>query len=436
LPRLFFLPTNEPGVGMTIKAWQAVSVLAVAAAMLALWELPAGTRLGTAGISLAAGVAALALMAASALLGSRWSPIERAFGGLDRVYVVHKWLGIWALAFASLHLLFKASTDAWTLAPILELPAPWARFVRQLSYVALGSIVLLALNRNIPYSTWRWWHKLSGPAFLVVVLHWLSIKSPIRIDSAAGLWLATWAVLGAAGAFYRLLLYPLLARHAEYEVVAIDPGRSAAHLQLLPVSHPVEFVPGQFGFLRMKHDGLREPHPFTIASGSGGDGRVDFVVRALGDFTHRLVTHARPGMRADVYAPYGCFARNTAAAREVWIGGGVGISPFIAWLQDLAADGFEKVTLFYFHTPGREFPELPVLEGMARERGAELVSVPGGPRDPAFVERFAALCREHDPATVDVAFCGPKGLLTHVRAELGANGVPAENLRHELFEFR
>src|SRR5690606_9388973 len=231
---------------------------------------------------------------------------------------------------------------------------------------------------------WRWWHKLSGPLFLVVVLHWLSFPSPIRLESAPGIWLAAWSVLGAAGALYKLLLYPLVTRQAEYEVVAIDPGKAAAHIQLKPVAHPVRFVPGQFGFLRMKHDGLREPHPFTIASGSGGDGRVDFVVRALGDFTSRLVARVRPGMRADVYAPYGRFTRRAGAACEAWIAGGVGISPFIAWLKDPAREDFDGVTLFYFHTPGREFPAVDVLAGMAAARGARLVPLAGGAHDPGF----------------------------------------------------
>ena len=421
---------------MAIRAWQAVTVVALIGAGLTFWDLPAGSRAGLGGLSLAAGVAALGLMAAAALLGSRWSWIEPLFGGLDRVYEAHKWMGVWALGLASLHFLFKAGHEAWQVAPILELPGFWTRLLRQASYVALGLIVLLALNRAIPYSQWRWWHKLSGPLFLVVVLHWLSFKSPIRLDSASGAWLAAWSVLGVAGALYKLLLYRFFARQAEYEVVAIDPGASAAHLQLAPVGRPVAFEPGQFGFLRMHAHGLREPHPFTIASGSGGDGRVDFVVRALGDYTTRLVSQVRPGMRADVFAPYGRFRRNVDAAREVWIGGGVGISPFIAWLRDERADRFDKVTLFYFHTPGREFPELPVLAGMAAARGAELVGVAGGPDDPAFHQRFAALCREHGPEAIDVALCGPAGLLQRVRAALHDNGVPAGNLRHELFEFR
>src|SRR5690606_3679676 len=180
-----------------------------------------------------------------------------------RVYLVHTWLGFWALAVASFHLVFKADLGSWDTAAIMAMPRGWSHFVRQFSFVALMLILLLALNRNIPYGTWRLWHKLSGPLFIVVVLHWLSIRQPLPLNSPAGLWLAALAALGIVAALYKVLLYPFLARHAEYRVVAINPGAAAMHLQLEPVGKGIDFRSGQFGFLRMKEEGLREPHPFT-----------------------------------------------------------------------------------------------------------------------------------------------------------------------------
>src|SRR5690606_16505473 len=110
---------------------------------------------------------------------------------------------------------------------------PVTRLVRQLSYVALVFIVVLALNRKIPYNQWRWWHKLSGPLFLIVVAHWLSFPSPIKLTSPAGLWLALTSTLAIVAALYKLLLYPFLARHGEYEVVGVLPGAGGAvHLSL------------------------------------------------------------------------------------------------------------------------------------------------------------------------------------------------------------
>ena len=418
---------------MPIKSWQAVLLPAAISFVLAAAEIPPGTWFTTAAISLASGVTALTLMATAAMLGARWGFVESWFGGLDRVYRVHKWMGIWALGFASCHLAFKAGMDGWDTAAIVTLPSGVTRLVRQLSYVALMFIVLLALNRNIPYSMWRWWHKLSGPLFLIVILHSLSIKSPIELATPAGLWLALVSVLGIAAAAYKLLLYRFFSTHAEYKVTDISPGGSAVHMTLMPVGRPILFEPGQFGFLRMKEDGLREPHPFTIASGNRPDGQVEFLIRSLGDYTQKLIAETKIGMRADIYAPYGCFKRRMEAKREVWIGGGVGISPFVAWLKDETAGGFDKVTLFYFYTPGREFPNAQVLADMARQRGAEFVPVLEGP---AFSQRFAEIARDADPTVVDVSFCGPNGLLEQIRQQMRRNDIPESNLRYEYFAFR
>src|SRR5690606_38547725 len=128
-------------------------------------------------------------------------------------------------------------------------------------------------------------------------------------------------------------------------------------------------------------DGLREPHPFTIASGK--DGRVHFVVRALGDYTGKLVAQTVPGMHAEIYGPYGRFERRPAA-REVWIAGGVGITPFISWLTDPSAKRFDDVTFFYFFTPGREFPSAELIHRLAEERGVAFVPIPGGPSSREF----------------------------------------------------
>lgn len=419
-----------------IRHWHVVAFPIVISLVVVALQLPAKDWPTTAALSLATGVAALAMMGMGALLSARLGAVEHLLGGLDRVYLVHKWLGVWALGLASFHLVFHAGMQGWANGVILPLPREVARFVRQFSFVGLMFIVLLALNRNIPYSVWRWWHKLSGPLFLVVVLHWLSIKSPITLASPAGVWLALTAAAGVCAATYKLLLYRFVTGQAEYRVVAVTPGKAAIHLILEPVGRPIAFRPGQFGFLRMKADGLREPHPFTIASGNTADGRVDFVIRALGDFTSKLVAQTKVGMVADIYAPHGRFIRDTQAKREVWIGGGVGISPFIAWLKDEEAGHFERVTLFYFYTPGRQFPDVPVLQAMAAECGVSFVPVPDGPVSAAFQQRFEAIVREAGASEVDIAFCGPAGLLPVIRAQMRSQGVPESNLHYEYFNFR
>lgn len=398
--------------------------------------IPAGTWWSTAALSLGSGIAAVSLMAMAAVLGARWKWLESVFGGLDRVYETHKWLGVWALVFALVHFVFKAGNAEWQTAAIVTLPGPATRLVRQLSLVALGLIVLLALNRNIPYRVWRWWHKLSGPLFLIVVAHWLSFKSPIALPSPPGVWLAVLSLLAVVAATYKLLLYPMLSQHAEYRLQSVSGNGGAVHLQLAPVGRKIPFVPGQFAFLSFRREGLREPHPFTIAGAATDDGSIAFMVRALGDYTARLVKEAEPGLTAEVYAPFGRFQRARDGRAEIWIAGGVGVTPFLAWLQEADGAPFDRVTFFHFFTPGRELPEAVDPRALSGQRGVELVEITTGPGASEFRNRFAAIVAEAGPGHVRISFCGPKGLLRQVRSLMHETGVPDDRLRHELFEFR
>jgi predicted ferric reductase len=419
---------------MQLSSRTAIVGIVVISFAVTLGELPRSDWPTLAAMSLASGVAALALMASAALLGGRLKMVESLFGGLDRVYRVHKWLAVWALAFASFHFAFKAGMQTWETASILQLPPFYTRLVRQLSLLALVFILLLALNRRIPYHRWRWWHKLSGPLFLIVVLHWLSFRTPIGLASPAGIWLAILSSLGIAAATHKLLLYRFVSNHAEYRVVKATKTATALDLQLEPVDKPISFKAGQFGFISLKEEGLREPHPFTIAQGTGG--HMHFAIRDLGDYTHRLVRLTKEGMYADIYAPFGRFERPATDRREVWIAGGVGISPFIAWLTDASAKHGPAATLFYFFTPGREFPSVEQIAQLAVASGTEVVPISAGPSDPGFAQHFERIVREAGAKQVEVAFCGPKGLLEHVQRLMARLGVPRTNLRFEYFEFR
>src|SRR5690606_23083782 len=96
-----------------IEPWHAIGFLTALSFALGLAEIPRSDWFTLATLSLASGVTAFSLMGTAAVLGGRWHFIEALFGGLDRVYLAHKWLGVWALGFASVHLAFKAGMDGW-----------------------------------------------------------------------------------------------------------------------------------------------------------------------------------------------------------------------------------------------------------------------------------------------------------------------------------
>ncbi len=419
-----------------IKTWHFLSLLCVISTLAVLYEIPAQTLWHTATWSLVAGVVALVYMGASCVLATRWKWVEDLFGGLDRVYETHKWLGIWALVLASFHFLFKAKLNIWDISPILEIEKNWARFFRQLSFVGLGAIILLALNRNIRYSIWRWLHKLSGPVFLVVVLHWLSQASPIALGSPAGIWLAIVSILGVSGAFYKLFLYFFFAPGGIYRIARIERGPQAIYLTLEPKGRGarLQFSAGQFGFLSVLSSGLREPHPFSIASVENEKGTLHFVIRVLGDYTKTLYERAEVGMTASVQAPYGRFTRPSTASQELWIGAGVGITPFISWLQDQENRNFHTVSLVYCFDPERAFPSFETIQNLSEQAGVTLVPNPSGGQ--ALKECVRQAAQQHDPTTIHISYCGPQGLLHKLQELMQELGIPEQNIQFELFEFR
>ena len=134
--------------------------------------------------------------------------------------------------------------------------------------------------------------------------------------------------------------------------------------------------------------------------------------------------------------PYGRFdfaAGRSASQPQVWIAGGIGITPFVARLQALAAMPGEQrptVDLFYAARSAQAFPEnLPALcaaAGVRLHRRATDCQKTFTPDD-------VAACL---PAGGSVWFCGPAGWGDELARHLGAAGLPGRAFHRECFEFR
>lgn len=81
---------------------------------------------------------------------------------------------------------------------------------------------------------------------------------------------------------------------------------------------------GQFAFVTS--DRRESAHPYTLASAWKDDGRIVFITKALGDHTSRLRERLKIGDPVTVEGPYGCFTFADQRARQIWVGGGIGIT--------------------------------------------------------------------------------------------------------------
>ena len=291
-------------------------------------------------VAKAASLSATTLMCWCVVLSARFRVMEDLFGGLDKAYQVHKRLGKALCLVIVLHPVFLAAHR------LPDLPAFLAYFGPELEFsdaYALGKdmglaamvplfiLVGLSLRLVMRYDRWKGLHELLGPVFILVAAHVYLVHADVA--RYAPLRVVFWGMLlmsAAAWVHIRFLYGRLGPRHA-YEVELIEPLGDIRVITFRPLGKPMNFKASQFVYLVIRKPPIPpEPHPYSIASGYSPDGRFKLGIKEVGDHT-RSLAHLKPGDRTDVYGPYGRFSEPffTRGRDCVFIGGGIGITPFI-----------------------------------------------------------------------------------------------------------
>lgn len=303
------------------------------------------------------------------------------------------------------------------------------------AFYAAVLLIVLALIKRFPYRLFQKTHKLIAVAYLVLVYHSIVLTSFNYWTQPIG-WLLSILMLG--GTISALVV--LTGKVGDKRKV---PGEIDS-LEYYPALHVIEgsikmqpgwpgHKPGQFAFVTSDHN--EGAHPYTIASAwDESDGCLVFIVKELGDHTSRLRQKLRVGMPVSVEGPYGYFDFEDDKLHQIWIGAGIGITPFIARMKFLAKQpGTKHIVLF--HTT-REF-EQAAIDKLIRDAEAARITlrVHVSGRDPRL---SAELLRETVPhwRESSVWFCGPSGFGKKLREDLLVNGLTAHDFHQELFEMR
>ena len=401
--------------------------------------ITAGLPLG-AQVSYFAGSCSVIGMALGLLLSARPRPVETAFGGLDRMYQLHKYLGVAALLLFIAHYATvpgEPEADALAAGAAAEeegLPIDLFGLIAMIGFTLL---IIVSLNRKIPYHRWLTTHRFMGLLFLVVGIHVALVLydgEEIPLLSAPGAALALLLIAGLAAYVYKQLLYGGKERRP-FTLAAVNRLERATEVVLRPKNGMLAFEPGQFAFVTIDAEGFRESHPFTISSGAGEDG-LRFTMKVLGDYTRRVRDDLAAGADVAVEGPYGRFSPLRGSERQVWVAGGIGITPFLSVLRTMAPGHGKTIRLYYCVRTAKEALFFDELEGRAAELDGvtvRLMESDAGRRVDAF-----AIAAELDGGLRDWGFylCGPKPLVAAVAGGLARQGVAARRIHSEEFEFR
>ena len=161
-----------------------------------------------------------------------------------------------------------------------------------------------------------------------------------------------------------------------------------------------------------------------------------FVTKALGDHTSTLHEVLKPDLPVVVEGPYGRFTFNQGRGRQIWIGGGIGITPFLARMQQMQQEPgvhHEAVDLFYT-TAQEDADVLQLLNDQAAAAGVRLQVLVD--RRDGYLTGERLRQQVPDWQTASVWFCGPTGFAEALRQDLMAHGLTADQFHQELFAMR
>ncbi len=391
------------------------------------------TGRGSPGLALFFGASSILLMAWSFVLALRLRFLEPLFGGLDRMYRVHRWAGTIAVVAMFLHIQTGFAIKGGIEGSSRSL-ARQARDLAGVGEIVLYVLIGLSLLRWVPYRWWRLTHKLLGIPYLFACFHFFTAQKPYANGSAWGWWFGAWMVAGTIAWIARVVVLDAVLPGRRYRLVSADTTGTVTDLRLAPVDRR-RFGQriGQFAFVKLQVPGMREPHAFTIAS-NPSDTELRFLIKDLGDWSGRL--HAADasvlaGATVIVEGPYGKFRPLSGTGPDLWVAGGVGITPFLAAAGSLPERGGTDIpTLVYCVRTRADAMALTELEAAAASGRIRLslhVSDEGTRLDPA---RLATIARRSDLRGVHVNVCGPDALVAgvvHAGRHLHASDVHTED---------
>ncbi|MEM8540253.1 MAG: ferredoxin reductase family protein [Pseudomonadota bacterium] len=387
----------------------------------------------TTGTTMLGGIAFL-LMTCSIVLSTRLLAFEDWFGGLDRMYQVHKVAGVVSALFVLVHFFGVPK----------ELPAgidPVANALVPSVPLGMGALILLvislalALNRRISYSRWRPMHKLMGLVYFLSIGHFM-MAPPIFFErfSASGFYLIAAAIIGVLSFLYSV--FGMNKRTGlKFTIEAVNALERATEIVLKPTGNMLEFKPGQFAFVEIQGKSWSEPHPFTISSAPGED-RLRFTIKVLGDWTRKVREELEAGGEVLVRGPYGRFDAETAGNKQIWLAGGIGLTPFLSKLRAMKAGDKRQIHLVYAAREEQDAIFLDELKTLAKKLG-NITLVPLFSNDGDFARVYIMKQKLPDPLdSYDFFMCGPKPMIDGLMKDLNKEGVGRSNIHTEAFEFR
>jgi predicted ferric reductase len=287
---------------------------------------------------------------------------------------------------------------------------------------------------KIKYNIWKFTHKFMGIAFLLAFLHVFFIGADVQYNYALKIYFFILGVTALGIYLYRSVLSRYLVKSYRYTVKNISAFPDKIwEVEMRPAGNAIKFLPGQFAFFKFFSQALsEEAHPFSFSSGSDS---VKIAVKESGDFTNNI-GKLKVGDRAKIEGPFGAFNfRSYSQKKQIWVAGGVGVTPFLSMLRSFNEKDSEYKIDFYFSVRDRKslaFTE--EIEKIAQKFKNNINLVFWITEEKGFIS--AKLIKEITKETNEreILICGPVVMMSALKKQFLGQGIGKKQIHTEEFQ--
>ncbi|HLO14753.1 MAG TPA: hypothetical protein VK206_07990 [Anaerolineales bacterium] len=379
----------------------------------------------------------LILMACSLFLSTRPKWAEKYFGGLDKMYMTHRHTSTAAFLLIFVHVLtVPITTTGWAL----------GNYLAVIAFVGIVSIALITLAPRIPflnrltagdYDDWKKLKRWIGIFFILAFIHALTIGNPLHALIAIT-WVQIFFIIGTASYLYTEIFGRFFKRFVPYKVEAVKhPNNLSTEVTLRAKKEPIKkHRAGQFLFVRFPGDkALNESHPFTISSAPAED-VLRLTIKASGNFTRDLFARLKEGTDAVIEGAYGMFNYKMGGPKQIWIAGGIGVTPFLSFIRDMDGSLAHDVDFYYTVRHPEEALFLDEIKAAAEKNPRLKVHMRFTAKEGSLSMGEIVNSAGGDIKSYELYLCGPLPMIQAFEKNFLALGMPKNRIHYEEFNFR
>jgi len=372
---------------------------------------------------------AIVLLACNLILATRVRFLERYLRGLDKLFVTHRLVGLIIAGLVIVHATIVPKSVGY----FPSKPPGYATIALLLTSIFVASAPRFPWRDLVPlkYGTWKSTHRLMGLFLAAAALHSLLAPTYVRRVPVLAAYVYTVAAIGFAAWVYRETLFARFGPFRDFTIdSARDVGSNILEVSMSANEPPIARRAGQFLFASFAEGPSPEQHPFTVSSGPTG--AVRFSIKASGDFTEELVADPPSTSIVRVEGPYGAFNFSAGRCRQLWLAGGIGITPFLSMAADLDDD--KEVTLIWSVRTRADAVYEDELRALSeRTPGLSVIIHPTSELGHVDISGLGVEDAAHD---LSAFICGPLPMRRSFMRQLKALGVPRSEIFFEEFRLR